>query len=161
TPAPNAPFVRTASLTTDETANLLDDVHDGLQILSNWSFELADPTLLSQEIPLFGNSLGKALNGLFAPVSEDTEDDVDEPVADAGIAGGNSQLLRRIFETGAGEFNLEAIDIDGSINSLEALRDALDALDSTPGNVALTQDGGVTRFDPHVTKTLEGMADID
>src|SRR5439155_457476 len=95
------------------------------------------------------------------------------PQGTAGTAAGEAEeagkpapsqgdpFLRRLFESGFGAFRLDDVGEDAAINSPEALRAALDALDATPGNVTFTDVSGVTTFNVQVVKSLEGPADLE
>ena len=73
-----------------------------------------------------------------------------------------SQLLRRLIEdTSIGAFNLDDIDIDGTINTAQKLLQKLEGLDTTPNNVTLNVKNGVTSYDLEVRKSLAGTTDLD
>src|SRR5207247_7388540 len=85
-----------SALVTVEPQDLLADLRDGLQNLSDWSSQLDDDGLLSRDLPLFGGSLGKALNGLTVPEGEPISSDRETDVALGAFLGNDSQILRRI-----------------------------------------------------------------
>ena len=71
---------------------------------------------------------------------------------------GHASLMARFFAAGAG-IDLNAVG--RTINDLEALRSALDALDDIVGNVILTQQNGAVRFDVTVTGEFAGGGEIE
>ena len=99
-------------------SEVLRALRGGLQDLAEWSGNLAErnANLLETDLPVIGDTLGQALNG----------------------AG--SQLLRRLIEEGSiGAFDLDDIDIDGTINTARKLLQKLEGLDTTPNNVTLDE----------------------
>ena len=68
-------------------------------------------------------------------------------------------LLARLLFEGTG-FSLDRI-ASGEIGSLAELRQVLDELDETDGNVTLTEVGGVSTIDFRMDREIDGAADID
>src|SRR5262249_46690368 len=81
------------------------------------------------------------------------EDEGDGSTLGTG-ASPDTSFLQRIFEEGPNGFRIA--DIGRTITTTEGLRQLLDGLDDTPNNVTLTEANGVTRYDVHVNKTLDG-----
>lgn len=113
------------------------------------------------QFAIVGSSLPRAVQGvdMREPEKIALPSASDDPVAldDAQKQGRGWQ---RVFETGEGGFSLSDIGRPG-LNSLQELEAALEALDSVPNNVKLTESGGTTRFDVQVVKRLAGSADFD
>ena len=72
-----------------------------------------------------------------------------------------ANLLRRFIEENIGAFNLADIGNTPAIDTLGKLRQRLDGLDTTQGNVKLTTEDGVTRYDVTIAKSLDGSANLD
>ncbi|HEV3003498.1 MAG TPA: hypothetical protein VGX78_03515, partial [Pirellulales bacterium] len=147
----------------DPTASPLVDplspLREGLVHAAD-AIQLDDAGLLGSQLAVLGPSLGQAISGAV----DSTLAPTDDPVGVAGAAPqhpGNpgSGIVRRLIESGLGAFNLD--DIGDGIDSASALRDKLDALDSVPGNVTLTETATETRFDVHIQKTVSGTADLN
>jgi hypothetical protein len=147
---------------TASDTTILDVIGAGVSELDPLFQDLATPALLAQNLPVLGQSLADMLNGNDVPAPAPLDDPSGDGEAETEPTGGNdggSSVFRRLIETGRGAFPLA--DIGTTITTLADLRDRLDALDDTPGNVTLTQLNGVTTFDVQVTKTLDGPADLD
>ncbi len=119
---------------------------------------------LHKAFPGLGSSLIKFANSarpsrsrgvvdFGAPVTLDRE-------LELGVDLGTPFLIR-LIESGLNGFSLDEIGEEQDINSLEALRSALDGLDTTAGNVTLTDLNGVTTFQLQILTTLSGPADLD
>src|SRR5581483_8032764 len=157
-----APVVNNFPSPTASDTTILDVIGAGVSELDPLFQGLATPALLAQNFPVLGQSLADMLNGNDVPAPAPLDDPSQDGVGEVELTGGpdgGSSVFRRLIETGQGAFSLA--DIGTSITTLTDLRDRLDALDDTPGNVTLTQLGGVTTFDVKVTKTLDGPADLD
>lgn len=142
---------------------LLASVASGLGDVADWTAGFASSPMAT-ELPGIGSSLGRALAG--APVGKPAK--ASDPVPP--LVGGENRigqelqttatsLLRRLIGTGTGRFNLE--EIGRSITSVNDLQLRLDGLDDIPNNVTVTSEGGVTRFDVRVRKTMDGEASLD
>ena len=144
--------------------NVQKTIRDSFHRFSDWFRNLDTGNLLGQNLPIFGGSLANALNGGSPVLAGATEDEVarDELLAEAGTEGGvaalASSLFQRLLESGTGAFAIDAIG--STILTNAALRDALDGLDTTPGNVAFTVVGPETRFVMQIKKTLSGTAKL-
>jgi hypothetical protein len=134
-------------------------LRNGLALAADWSGGLNNSTALARGLPVVGQSLGRALNGMTVP---------GNPLADAdsGAASENpltgistSAILRRIFEEGPN--GLRLADIDTAITDPEALRQALARLSSGSVVTLWTGPDGSLRYDMRVTQTLSGMADLN
>ena len=139
-------------------------IRDAFRKLGDWFRHFDASNLLGSALPIFGPSLANALNGGSALADADTEDEAeDEPgTAEAGSDAASvslaSSLFRRLIESGTGAFAIDAIG--STILTNAALRDALDGLDTTPGNVSFTVVGPETRFVMQIKKTLSGTAKL-
>ncbi len=157
-----APVVNNIPSPTASDASILNVIGAGVSQLDPLFQAVTGPTLLGQNLPVLGRSLGDMLNGNETPETAPVGDPGQDEEAEVEPVGGNdgaSSVFRRLVETGQGAFALE--DIGTGITTLADLRDRLDALDDTPDNVRLTQLNGVTTFDVQVTKTLDGHTDLD
>jgi hypothetical protein len=143
-------------------AQRLDVLGRGLERLAGVTGALANRGLLSTRIPVLNDSLGRALNGTSIELPKSAEDPdagVGEATSEVETAG--STLLRRLIEEGLGRFSLSDIGENRAINSVQALRAKLDALDGVAGNVTVTELANKTLFTMALTKSLSGMADLD
>jgi len=130
----------------------------GLDYLFNYLDASAEGSW--DELALVGNSLPRALQGRGTSGSAPNSDGSAAPgdptagsaLTDAVLAG-----FRRLVEEGPNGFAV------GSIATMTAaqLREKLDALDTTAGNVTLTSAAGDTRFDATIVRRIEGQADLD
>ena len=70
-------------------------------------------------------------------------------------------IFLRLFEEGFGAFDIGQIATDGSVSDTAKLVQALDGLDSIPGNVTMvnTVDGPV--FTVHIRKSLNAFVNLD
>ncbi len=144
----------------DGPSQSLVAMRDGLQHTADWTGRFDGSDLLGTELPLLGTSLGRSLDGVSLAGPEPVEDPgVGSAQGFSGTPGAESQILRRLIETGLGGFSLS--DIGDTIATTDALRERLDGLDDIPGNVVLTQIGDVTRYDVQVRKPLRGTVDLD
>ncbi len=135
----------------------LKTVYDGLVHTTKSSLAWVDQ--VQNSLPALRGSLGRAINWVGGPEASAGHDLGGERPAGPDLLGGTaSSLLRRVFETGANGFPLE--EIGTQIDSPQALRDRLDALDDTIGNVTLTELGGVTTYDVCIETSLSGTADL-
>ena len=135
-PHAEAPRLNVGNAASD--ADVLSKLRGGLQDFADWSGLLKDAKLLGTDLPVLGNSLGRALNG-----------------------EAEANLLRRFIEENIGAFNLADIGNTPAIDTLGKLRQRLDGLDTTQGNVKLTTEDGVTRYDVTIAKSLDGSANLD
>lgn len=141
---------------------LLQRLSDGLLHLVESSSAWAQPEFLGTTLPVLRGSLGRALSGgsitppshIVDPAPGPAEIDALPPAAERH---GSGQLLRELLENEG----LLLDDIGTAITTPEALRDRLDQLDDTPGNVSMTDSNGVLRYELTVTKTLSGLGDFD
>lgn len=120
--------------------------------------------MFARLFPVFGSSLARWANGILIPGVEGIAlppAGAEVPRARKPAASSGAPFLLRLFEAGEGAFNLDSVDSNGEINTLEELRTALDGLDSTPGNVTLSEAGGVTTFIIQIFKTLDGPANLE
>ncbi|HEX7094893.1 MAG TPA: hypothetical protein VF183_03360, partial [Acidimicrobiales bacterium] len=142
-------------------ASDLETIGSGLGDFFDWLDHLSDPGEgADQSLAALGTSLLRAL--ITGPVEPAAEPEGGPQTAGEGPGAGMDSLegLRRLIETGTGAFELGGIGGAG-IATYDALRDALDALDATGGNVSYTQVGDTTTFTAQVVKTLDGTADLD
>ncbi len=142
-------------------ASDLETIGSGLGDFFDWLDHLNDPGEgADQSLAALGTSLLRAL--ISGPVEPPAEPEGGPQVAGEGPGAGMDSLegLRRLIETGTGAFDLGGIG-GADIATYDALRDALDALDATGGNVSYTQVGDTTTFTAQVVKTLDGTADLD
>ena len=136
-------------------------IRSGLEELSDWSRSLDDPLLLGARIPVVGATLGRALNRV--PFQDQRK--VVDPVSGANQASTGpfspgSQILRRVFEEASNGFQLD--EIGAAISDPQSLVQRLDDLDSTPGNVSLSQPPGTFLFNVEIESvTLSGMSAFD
>jgi 6-phosphogluconolactonase (cycloisomerase 2 family) len=116
---------------------------------------------------VFKKALNRVMNFRKKPETglpnSDPTAKVEDPDAGGPPTAGASpdlDVLAQLIGTGTGAFDLA--DIGTTITTPEALRQALDDLDTTPGNVTLTFDAqGFPRFDVQIDKTLDTTADLD
>jgi hypothetical protein len=112
-----------------------------------------------ESLPAVGGGLTQVLQGAaFTPAT---------PIADRGglLVGAPAQrgsdlqrpVLARLMFEGTG---LDLNDIGGRIADFDDLRRALDRADEIPGNVTLTEAGGVSTLDVQITRALSGRADV-
>ncbi|PYR44864.1 MAG: hypothetical protein DMF89_26665, partial [Acidobacteria bacterium] len=162
--------VITYDIAVEKPQNQLDEAST-LEKLGDWfrrffrflTFWLDDPGAGAQkELAIIGGSLPRALKGVSVGRPQPIADR-DAGVEEEGVTELNLNLddvpgLERIIESGPNGFSLA--DIGTLISTPQQLRDRLDDLDSTPGNVTLTQSEGVTRFDAQVIRRLSGVADF-
>ncbi|MCI0540002.1 MAG: hypothetical protein L0Z50_32755, partial [Verrucomicrobiales bacterium] len=115
-----------------------------------------------------GGSLPKAVRGLppaslspiGLPVSQQTVQ-LQQGLAAQGLSSedleGHASLVARFLAGGNG---IDVNAVGRTITDLDSLRSALDALDDIVGNVILTQENGVVRFDVTVTGDFAGRGEI-
>jgi hypothetical protein len=151
-------------------ATLLEKAGDALQDFFEWLGLVGNPGEgADANLALLGGSLPRALTGSQSasgrPLSG--EDGESEGAENASPA---EQGWKRLIEAGTGAFDLADVGT-GTLNSFEALRAALDALDGT-SNVTLSNTAtlnaegtqvtaGDVHWDVHVVKRLTGNADFD
>ncbi len=137
------------------TIDRLITVGSGLNAMTS-SLNTSDALALN--FPALGSSLGRALAGepVVQPDPTGTRSDI---AVFRTLRAEGSDIIRRMIEDGLGGFSIQ--DIGSKIASADALREKLDALDSTPNNVVFTDINGVTRFDVEVRKSLSGDADLE
>src|SRR5262249_15587459 len=82
-----------------------------------------------------------------------------QPRGSVSSLGDTASLFTRLLQGGPHDFLVSQIGTD--IGDLGALRQALDDLDTTPGNVVLKTQGGVPRIDMTVARTFGGTTSID
>ena len=154
-------------------ASILERIGAGFEDFFEWLGLIGNPGEgIETELAVIGGSLPRALAGTDVTPAVPITDKHAAPLAPAGLdlAPSDSEGLRRLIETGLGGFDLD--DIGGSISTYEALRTALDGLDTADGNVTfldtLTFDpvngdpvDGEVRFEAQVLKRLDGAADFD
>ena len=127
-------------------ASDLTKIGDGLQDFFHWLDRIADAGQgLEQKLAVFGGSLLRAVAGL--PMEESPGDDYE--------TGG----FRRLLETDEGEFILDGIG--AGIDTLDQLREALDALDEFAGNVSFLTIDDTTTFTARIVKRLGGQAGLE
>ncbi|MEX0642951.1 MAG: hypothetical protein WD468_09640 [Pirellulales bacterium] len=137
---------------------------DGMTMAADWTSEFDGATLLGQPLGLVNSSMGRVLNGVSLarpkPIlqGEEGEGEVARG-SESEVSVESGALLRRLIERGFGGFNLS--EIGRSIDTPEALRAKLDALDDISGNVTLTEQATTTRWDVGIRKSLSGDADFD
>jgi hypothetical protein len=132
-------------------------VGGGLRGLTGF-IKRAQAKLNASSLPLL-RDIGSALGGdqQAQAFADDPDSGGNAAAADAGSDGAG--LLDRLFEEGTGAFSLA--DIGTTVTDPEAIRQLLDGLDGTPGNVTLTQTATDTRYDIRVHKPLDGTANLD
>ncbi len=136
------------------TIDRLITVGSGLNAMTS-SLNTSDALALN--FPALGSSLGRALAGepVVQPDPTGTRSDI---AVFRTLRAEGSDIIRRMIEDGLGGFSIQ--DIGSKIASADALREKLDALDSTPNNVVFTDINGVTRFDVEVRKSLVGRCGL-
>ncbi|MBL8385220.1 MAG: exo-alpha-sialidase, partial [Burkholderiales bacterium] len=139
-------------------SGILNLLGDGLEGLFAWLNLLATQGA-ETEMAVLGNSLPRALTGAPATSPPPAEDPWPEAPAGLGLVQESGAGFSRLVESGTGAFSLS--DIGGGIATLDALRDALDGLDGTAGNVSYALVGGKPVFDFQFAKRLSGAADLD
>ncbi|MES2992163.1 MAG: OmpA family protein [Pseudomonadota bacterium] len=120
---------------------------------------------LSQDTPLFGSSLGRALNGvtMTEPAPVGSPGAGAPPQAEQVVAASSESvnLLRRFIESGTGGFQIDDI---ANFTTLAQLEAALEGLDEAVGDhVSITGDL-TTGFEVTLSglrKTLSGRADVE
>ncbi|MBU6398951.1 MAG: LEPR-XLL domain-containing protein, partial [Verrucomicrobia bacterium] len=151
-------FQNVATVQTSVTPDQLAAVRGGLNLVSQ--FNGLNSALSSKVVPLIGPSLTQVLNAAEVQVLPNSD-----PIPGGGDAAAQQvvnsfgSVLDRLLQSGSSGLRLS--DIGGAINSWSSLVQFLDGLDNIPGNVVMTQSGGVTRIDMQVVKTLGGTANLD
>lgn len=143
--------------TQDPTA-LLSQLKAALNGVGDYLDGVSDK-LLNQPLAGIGTTLGQALSG-----AREYPRSVSTPPAGGQQTGwyysdAGTSIFARLLSQGATPLDLESIG--NSITTPAQLRDALDALDTIPGNVVLTQSAGATRFAVQVQRRMEGEARVD
>ena len=130
---------------------------DGFDELLRW-LDLMAVEGADEELAVLGASLPRALTGAPVVANLPYSDPSLGLPSGGGLAREGTSGFRRLIESGTGAFNLS--DIGSGIGTLDALRDALDGLDSIAGNVSYTLIGGKPVFDFELSKRLTGSADL-
>ena len=149
--------------------NLLAKFRAGLDFLETFQGIVQPLSDRLGSLPIVGTSLVRVLLGATGQEVQAVSDPVipDPEVGEKGMNEGLGvdegrfpSIIDRLFSDGLSIFSPEEID-SLSIPSLEALRQVLDDLDATEGNVTLEQEGDSARFDVTVTKTVTGVAALE
>ena len=125
----------------------------GLLLLGKGKWSQA---MLNKAFPGLGPALVRYANGARPSKPAGLVDFGSDEAGTEGDEG--APFLLRLLESGFGGFSLDQIGENEQIDSLEALRAALDGLDAVPGNVTLTEANGVSTFNVQILKSLEGQA---
>ncbi|MEX0330674.1 MAG: LEPR-XLL domain-containing protein, partial [Puniceicoccaceae bacterium] len=142
-------------------SNPLNSIKIGLY----WLGELLG--IKDEKVPVFGSSLENAMSGTVpeerAPRGDPTRAPSVPEIDQASQTSNTENLVQRLIESGPGSFRIS--DIGGLISTGADLANALDGLDSTPGNVTFTDGSGdpspYLEWDVQIIKTLSGQADLE
>ncbi|HEY4634069.1 MAG TPA: hypothetical protein VIH00_09155, partial [Candidatus Limnocylindrales bacterium] len=138
----------------------LRDVRSGLTLLAKFQdFSNAFAQQLGN-LPVVGGSLTRVLGGAGVPAQPKSDQGdlvVGEPEADGGTSGGS--ILEQLLAA-TEDFGLDQIGL-ASIPTFAELRQRLDDLDSTPGNVTLTETADTTTIDMRIVRDVDGAGEID
>ena len=156
-----------SSLPDSGSDNLLAKFRAGLDSLSTFA---GINSLLSDKLaglPVAGSGVVQVLNGatgtLVTPASDPNDVAAGGPATDAASASSDgrfSNLFSRLFSDGTGGFSLDELGTL-AVGNVTALRQKLDDLDSTPGNVQLYQSGSEFLIDMTIDKTVDGVSALD
>src|SRR5262249_51398545 len=141
------------------TASRLARFREGLRALT---FDRSlDGALAARSLPLIGTALGDIITQISKP-----EEPLSDPVAGVEFGttpqvstsspGDSAPLFTRLLQGGTSDFLVSRIE--NGVDDLDALRQALDDLDGTSGNVTYETVNGVTRFYLTVARTFGGTA---
>ena len=140
-------------------ADVLGALREGMQVFDQKSFSPTNPALASLTVSpfqtLYQSVIGGRVEGTAQPIADPVGLGLPASEEPATLESTGLSLLARLFTDGADQMLFQ--EIGNSISSLDQLRSRLDALDQTPGNVTITDAGGVTRVDLRVTRSLSGV----
>jgi hypothetical protein len=136
----------------------VDATGGGLQTVSDWSEHWSQ--LFEFGLPLWGGSLGRALNGASpdeSPAITDLEEEESGLIAETsdGAESSSDSILSRIFESDESGFLLS--DIGRSITNLADLESKLSEL----GTLTKTPTDEGTEFALEIEKDLKGKVDLE